>query len=352
MWFSETITDKLTIGGIILNFMPSWWLGNYSIGYGEKMVFDPDYRTDAHRVMRRKMYERYGREFAFGCADPAPCVVAPDFQNAVAQAFLGWDVQYPEDGYPMCPHHADPDEIDKLSALCLENLWDHFPYSEIKKQVLYLNDKFGAKAIPAIPIRGVLNEAFLIQGTELYASMLDEDDASAQKVIDFSYRLLLKQIDENAKSGLNDFMLFNCTVQHVGPSIYKDLLFEKDLAISRVCAVNGGKFSLHHCGNFDAFLDIYCKLENLCVIQAGHTSSIEKLLQKFPKMHIDYIFDSVLLSRGSASDIKEKAREIREIASGYNGTFTFCAIDIEYGAPDDNVASLIEAFRQLWKDLA
>jgi hypothetical protein len=167
-----------------------------------------------------------------------------------------------------------------------------------------------------------------------------------QKTIDFSYRLLLKQIEENAKSGVNDFMLFNCTVQHVGPSIYQDLLFKKDLAISQACTAHGGKFSLHHCGNFDAFRDIYCKLENLYFIEAGYTSNLEKLLQKFPNMRIQYIFDSVLLSRGSASDIKEKAREIREIASGYNGTFTLSAIDIEYGAPDDNIASLIEAFRR------
>jgi hypothetical protein len=346
MWFSETITEGLAIGGIILNFMPSWWLGNYGIGYGEKMVFDPDYRTDAHRAMRRKIYERYGREFSFGCADPAPCVVAPDFQNTITQAFLGWNVQYPKDGYPMCLHHADSGEIDKLQTLCLDNLWDHFPYSEIKKQVLYLNDKFDAKAVPVIPIRGVLNEAFLIQGTELYAGILDEDDKSVQKTIDFSYRLLLKQIEENAKAGVNDFKLFNCTVQHVGPSVYQDLLFEKDLVISRSCAVNGGKFLLHHCGNFDAFLDIYDKLENVYSIEAGYTSNLKRLLEKFPNMHIEYIFDSVLLSSGCASDIQEKALEIRRIASRYNGTFVLNAIDIEYGAPDENIASLIGAFKK------
>ena len=55
MWFSAPINDKLPIKSAWFNFMPSWWYRNYGIEYGERMIFDPDYRVETHRTMRRIM---------------------------------------------------------------------------------------------------------------------------------------------------------------------------------------------------------------------------------------------------------------------------------------------------------
>lgn len=70
----------------------AWWYRNYGIEYGERMIFDPDYRVETHRVMRRIMAERFGA-IHLGERDPQPCVSAPDWQNASTSAFAGCDVE-------------------------------------------------------------------------------------------------------------------------------------------------------------------------------------------------------------------------------------------------------------------
>jgi hypothetical protein len=60
MWFAATFPNPLPIRGGCFNFMPSWWYRNYGIAYGERMVFDPDYRVEMHQAMRRLMAERFG----------------------------------------------------------------------------------------------------------------------------------------------------------------------------------------------------------------------------------------------------------------------------------------------------
>ena len=103
MWFAEAIQTKIALAGASFNFMPSWWYGHYGIEYGERMVFDADYRLEAYLEMRRIMQQRYG-EAGLGSVDPEPCVIAPDWQNAQGPATAGACVQYPVDNYPVSHH--------------------------------------------------------------------------------------------------------------------------------------------------------------------------------------------------------------------------------------------------------
>ena len=49
MYFMEKIDNGIICKEILFHFLPSWWNRNYGIEYGERMVFDADYRVEMDR---------------------------------------------------------------------------------------------------------------------------------------------------------------------------------------------------------------------------------------------------------------------------------------------------------------
>jgi hypothetical protein len=235
MWFCASIHKPLPIKGAGFNFMPSWWYRNYGLEYGERMVFDPDYRVETHRAMRRLMHERFGA-LGLGEADPAPCAVPPDWGNAVTPALVGCEVVYPPDNYPVGRHLPE----DRLDALAVpDDLWSAFPYREIARQVEYLNRRLGGDAKPWIPIRGVLNEAVILRGDAFFLELLAEPER-AGRLLRFSADLILRQLQVNG----GGCMVTNCTVPLVGPGTYEEQVLPFDHYIAERCRGQRGDFSI------------------------------------------------------------------------------------------------------------
>jgi hypothetical protein len=333
MWFAEAIHERIALAGAMFNFMPSWWYRGYGLVYGQRMVFDPDYRVETHRAMRRALFARYG-EVGLGSRDPEPCVIAPDWENAQGPAAGGGQVEYPLDNYPIS-HHLTEEQIAALRVP--EDVAACYPFCESIRQVLYLNDKLGLDAPPTLNARGVLNEACIIQGEKVLGDLYGDPEA-ARRLLGYAHGLILAILSHNqAVAPASGYMLVNCTEIMVGPRTYQQLLFPYDLASSAACAALGLCLSLHHCGCFDRFASLYRQLGPMALIEIGSESSIRLALDTFPEAQIQYIVPTALVCRGTRAEVGERMDAILEEGRGDWHRLRLNIPDLEYGMPDENL---------------
>jgi len=347
MWFSEAIQDKITIAGAYFNWMPSWWYRNYGIGYGERMVFDPDYRVDAYLAMRRIVHERY-HAASLGTPDPQPCVVAPDWGNAQGPAGTGDPgaparVRYPIDNYPVS-YHLTREEIDRLRVP--DDVTTTWPFCESIRQVRYLNRRLELDAPPVLNARGVLNEACLIQGDAALADLYAEPERS-RRLLGYTHGLIHALLRHNQHvAPQNSHMLFNCAEIMVGPHTYEELLLNYDLATSALCAQLGVGLSLHHCGRFDHFAPLYRRLGPMVLIEIGSESNVRLALDMFPEAKIQYIMPTALMCQGTRAQVGERIDALLEAGRGDWHRLYLSVADLEFGMPDDNLFEVYEHLRR------
>jgi hypothetical protein len=342
MWFRAEIKDTIPLKSVGFNFMPSWWYRTYGFEYGEKMIFDPEYRIAIHQAMRRVMAERFASA-KLGEPDPKPLVVGPDWENAVIGALCGCDVEYPADNYPLMRHMSD-ERIESLAVP--DDLWAVFPYNEILRQFRAMNGALGTDAAPAIPTRGILNEAVLLRGDALVADMF-LDPPAASRLLDFSFSLMKAQIAANARFGGAPVMLTNCTVPMVGPATYGQILRKYDDGIARHCEGQGVAFAMHHCGNLDQYIGAYRSLSpRFAFLDIGHESSLRAALAAFPEADISLIVSTHLLRTGSAAAVGEKIDQILDESRGHWHRLMLNIADIDVGTPDENILAVYESLKR------
>ena len=338
MWFAETIEDGLAIRLLMFNFMPSWWYRHYGIAWGKRMFFDADYRVSCHQKMRRLIHERFS-EIPIGAANPSPQVIAPDLDNATTPALAGCEVAYPEDNHPW----SRPLAAKAIEHLALpDDLSACFPFAEVDAQVSYLNKKLGTNAIPRWFVRGVLNDAVLLRGSEFFEDLYADPDR-AEHVLKYAHDLPQAVIAHNHAAGDRSMvMLCNCNVMMISPEDYEQRVLGYDRAIWGEAAKLGLELGLHHCGAFDAYAACYRRVPRLDFIEIGHDSDIHGALETFPEADIQYIVDARFLATATRNEVREEMERIFAEADGHTAHFRISVPAIEFGTPDEN---LVEVYR-------
>lgn len=339
MWFAETIEDGLAIRLLMFNFLPSWWYRHYGISWGKRMFFDADYRLACHQRMRRLMHERFA-EIPIGAANPSPEVIAPELNNASTPALAGCEVAFPDDNYPWSQHLP----AEAIGRLCLpDDLAASFPFTEVDAQVAYLNGKLSMSAVPRWYVRGVLNDAVLLRGSEFFEDLY-ADPARAEHVLRYAHDLLQAAITHNhAADDRSMVMLCNCNVMMVSPNTYEHQIAAYDRDIWDQAARLGVDVGLHHCGAFDQYSPCYRNVPRLDFIEIGSDSDIRLTLETFPEAEIQYILDARLLVNATREDVQKEMERILTAAQGHEARFRINVPDIEFGTPDEN---LVEIYRQ------
>ncbi len=340
MWYS--VQDELPINLLTYNFLPSWWRGNYGLGFGEKYVFDPDFRVEQYRFMERTICERLPG-LHIGSPHPEPQVVLPDFGNAITAIAAGCEVVYPQDNYPWNRH------ISMEQARLLQvppDLRQIFPYSEVTRQVTYLNQKLGKD----IPVnwnqRGVLNDATLIGGPAFMAEFA-ENTADSRHLLEYSFGMLNAVITANGEwfHVKEMVMLANCTIMMVSPATYARRLIPYDLAISDLVADQGRKLAVHHCGDFGKYAHVYRQIPEIHWLEIGWGSDLRLALDLFPEAYVQYVISAVFISTATRQEVKELIESILEKSRGDWSRLRLSMPDVEYGTPDENLVEIYETLK-------
>ncbi len=343
MWYN--VNDQLLIDGLFFNFLPSWWRANYGLAFGEKFVFDPDYRVELHRFMERTVCQRFPG-LHIGSQDPQANVIMPDFGNAITPAAAGCQVVYPVDNYPWNQHLP----WEKVSNLSLPaDLGVTFPYSEILSQVNYLNRKLDKSFQPVWNSRGVLNDAALIGGPDFLAEFA-ENTPAAQVLEHYSFGMLCAVIQANhTRFNYQDMvMLTNCTVMMVSPRMYALRLAGYDQQIYQQVTHQGQKLGIHHCGSFEKYAPTYHAIPQIAWLEIGWGSDFRLALDLFPETIIQYILSAVFVLNASRQEVKDKIDEILETARARDGwnRFRLTMPDLEAGTPDENLYQIYECCKK------
>jgi len=336
------VREKLTINELWFNFLPSWWNRGYGITYGERLVFDPDYRTETYRFFEKTLSERFSG-CALGDRDARPKVTSPDFGNAVTPVLAGCEVQFPIDNYPWNRH------IGREKARTLvppKDPTEMYPYTEIISQIKYINGKLGTDAQPYLPVRGVLNDAELIVGEDVFADMINAPDV-AHGLFDYLLSLFTGNMAVNCeKFGYkSNIILTNCAVMMISPRMYETVMMDYDRKMWEISSRRHLGLMIHHCGTFDRYRDSYRGLGSIAMLEIGWGSDLRKAMEVFPETKFSYIFDPKFLMRSTRQEIREKVLSILEAARGNLHRLVLAMADVEHGTPDENIAEMVECCR-------
>ena len=344
----------LPVASLSISTMPSWWYYGYGMQFGEKYIFDAEYRVGSEREMRRILYDCFGH-IGLGEADPPPVFSAPDFGNVTIMAAAGADIVYPQDNFPRSTHFS----VEKCRILELpEKIEEVFPYSEILRQTIWQNEMFGFDIRPFFMPRSVVSETYNLMGEDYYPLMLDGDPV-ALNVTEYCARMFEMSVDYNCQKSNFHILdswkgvtLFNCASQICGPSFYNDFYKPYDLRLAKKIKSYGLTPGLHHCGIFDKFLDTYQSLfaeaeVESTYLEAGWGSDVSEIFKRFPDVKIinHYISPAFLMLSTPA--------EIKDVISGLLGSchdnlkrLNIAAFDLEYGTPAENIEAMYQAIAE------
>ena len=155
-----TVNEPLGIKALTFTWMPSWWKATENIVMGERYVLDPDYRVDAAVRMARAVAKRFPM-MSIGDADAQPTPIMPNWINATTASGAGSKVIYSDDNFPA----TTPLSADVLKTLKPpESIEALYPYSEVIRQVEYLNEKHGTDLKPHLFKNGTSNDLIQLMG--------------------------------------------------------------------------------------------------------------------------------------------------------------------------------------------
>jgi uroporphyrinogen-III decarboxylase len=337
------VRDSLKISELWFNFLPSWWNRGYGITYGERFVFDPDYRTECYRFFDKTLFERFPG-CALGERDAKPKVTSPDFGNAVTPAVAGCEVQFPVDNYPW-NRHLQREQVRELVPP--EDPLVRFPYSEIVSQLAYLNGKLNVDVKPYLPTRGILNDAELILGEDVFADMINAPQ-DAHRLFTYLLSLYAANMKINCeKFGYrSNVILTNCAIMMISPQMYETVLMDYDRKMWDSSSRQRLGFMIHHCGLIDKYLDSYRKLGRIEMLEIGWGSDLRTAMKIFPETKFSYIFNPTFLMRSTRHQIRDKIKEIFDAARGNLPRLILAMADVEHGTPDENIAEMVECCRK------
>jgi uroporphyrinogen-III decarboxylase len=336
MWYGANVREELKIAGLMFNWMPSWWWRNYGIAYGRRMYFDPDYRVRTYVRKEQLIHARYA-PMPIGQADPEPVALGPDFENPVTALAAGAAVSYPDDNYPANDHLPEA----SIRALALpDDLAPVFPYSEIDRQVDWLNARYGRHELPWWNTRGVLNDAVLIRGSDFFADVY-ADPQLARHLLDWTHGMLTLIIRRNHAVGHRNLVcITNCTVMMVSPRMYERWLLPYDHQVCEQVLACGQEFGIHHCGRVDDYLELYSRLPRLDFLEIGTSSDIGRTLRAFPRARVQYILSASFMAGAGLVDVRREMDRVLAAADGNWSRFSLAMPDVEFGTPDENLMEI------------
>lgn len=342
MWYAASMNCPLGIEGTTFNFLPSWWYHHFGIEHN-RLIFDADYRVEAHRAMERAMHDRYA-EAGLGDPDPPPRVTQPEWGNAQTPAAAGGEVHYAVDAHP-ASRPLGADAIRRLRQP--EHIASTYPFVEILRQVRYLNARHGTDERPTFGVRGVLNDAMLLRGADHLGDILGEP-ARAHRLMDFCHQLQLSLLHANhVNQSDGTIMLFHCGLMLVGPATYASALLPYDLEMTRLAASLGFATTIHNCGPAHRFAASYERLGPIDLLDIGTPSDLPAVLKTFARTQISYIVDARWLARATPAEIDERMGSLFESARGHLQRVSLNVADIDADTPDDNILALADCVRRL-----
>jgi hypothetical protein len=329
-------------------FNPNWWFRNYGISFDRPFYFDPRARIDNDVRMRRALHERFG----LGERDPQPRPIAGSRHVAggfAIPALLGVEIRFADSQAPWnLPANLDRAQILALRVPELETTW---PMSEWIAQMDALEKEFGY-VVGDFNTGGVINTALELRGQQLFLDMLEDTELTAHvfrvaaetaaRVAAYvkgrtgTCSVAVNRSIVNVDAGT--FLDSNCSIQMISPRLYQATLLEWEQWLARKFQ----PFGIHHCGNnLHRYAELYAAT-GASFYDVGWGSDVVKCSELLPDAFLNLRLSPVRMLQCPAGEIRRDVESLLR-AAGRTAKVGLCAINLDYGTPDENVLAVLDA---------
>jgi hypothetical protein len=331
-----------------LIFNPNWWFRNYGISFEEPFYFDREARIRNDVAMRRALYERFG----IGEPAPQPRPIVGSAQVAggfVLPALLGVEIRFAANQAPWpVPRELTREQVLALRVPEIETTW---PMNRFIADMDALEREFGC-VVGDFDVDGVLNTGLQLRGQQLFLDMLEDPEVSdhlfsvvteTQVRVAACVRSRTGTSSVSVNRGILNvdpaiYLHGNCSVQMVSPALYEKRLLPYECRLAEVLRPYG----IHHCGdNLHRFAAFYART-GAVFYDVGWGSDVAAVSRALPDAFLNLRLSPVRMLQGSAEAIRADALRLLEAAARTRNV-GLCAINMDYGTPDENVRAMFRA---------
>jgi len=331
---------------VSLGFEPGWFYQRCGVDFTERWHQDPFYRHDSLVKMKRELCKSFpsvsywSEDYKDDLATISGCYGA-----YVIPKVFGFPLVYKEDRWPEIDKNKEKLSIKEIEKLDVDEILSNSSVEEIFHQMDIIKAEWG-KIHGYLNWQGVLNNAFLLRGENIFTDFYDKPDIVhhfLSVITDVIIRLSQKVQKRQRKSGfyVNHFCVSNCTVNMVSPQIYREFLLPHDKKISE-SGFEG--FGMHTCNwNVTPYLEEIKKLPKVGYLDMGIMSDMKKVKKMFPEARRAVMYSPVRLQEVSLNEIKKDMEKI------YND-LSPCDIvmaDIQASTSDKRINELLQVCRDL-----
>jgi len=326
-----------------VGFNPSWFYRFCDVDFSEKWHTDTEYRLSCHERMRKEIRKRFpGYNIGDSLSDVPPDLITGIFGIGIMDSLFGRSLTYYSDKWPVpSGQHLEYEEIDRLCAPDLEK--NRF-FNNLLDEVDQVY-KLTGSARGFLNWQGNLNTAFRFRGSSIFIDLVESRDR-VKKLLDVISDTYLEGVrlfyKKQSEFGIHYTFatIANCTVNMVGPRIYRDILLEYDVKIAKKFECIG----VHNCAwTVTPYLELYTEIPDVAYIDMGIESDLQKAKSCFPDARRNCLYKSIDLKNKSTDEIRKDFEHIAQHLAP-------CDIgmpDIEHDVPDEKIMFAMDVCEEL-----
>jgi len=326
-----------------VGFTPAWFHEHCGIDFSNRWHEDPDYRWQAHPIMREEIQRRFpGRNIGWILREGPPDLLTGTFGAVVVPVLFGQEIHYAPDQWPVAygPPLTDI-EADALTPLDPENA----PFFQaILDQIDRIEELTGA-VHGFLNWQGVLNVAFRLRGEQIFMDLFDAPERACH-IFDCITQTIIKGIKmlyaRQSISGVHYRFttIGNCVVNMIRPEHYLEHVLPYDLKIR----AEFEDFAIHNCAwVLDPYMECYATIPDVGYIDMGLKSDLALAKRLFPDARRNVLYTPMDLASKSETKIRTDFERIAvEMAP--------CDIgmpDLDLNIPDERVMFVMDLCEEL-----
>lgn len=323
---------------VVVTFSHSWFNRRLGVDYSEETWRDPVRRTERAREVERALYERFG-DVGIGSNDPQPTPTVEAYGNYFMPALFGCEILYPPDQAPgFRTLEASFEDMRQLEV-------PDFETNPVMRRAVaeaeVLKRRYGFCS-GSICLGSPLNVAVNVYGDQFIVACALEPE-TAQHVLRIIAQTEFRIYHEfSAVIAPQDFPLTdipfgygNCPAVMFSPGTYKDVI----LPVDKWVRDQVGSFGLHHCGVFDAYIDLYKEL-NPSSLDIGGGSNYHAIRQAFPDIPFSLIVNAPDIEGRSISEIDDHIGAMVDGAAPVEHISHLWVAEVSAGTDDETVVAV------------
>jgi hypothetical protein len=333
-------------------FHPNWWHKNYGLSFDRDFFYDPGRRVWQERRMREALYERFG-DLGLGQKDaPRRPIVGPILMGSgyIVQEILGCDVKYQESGNPwVLPRNLTEAEVWALEVP--EDIENTPSMRALLSLMDSLEEEFGYLQ-GDVPLHSVLNAALDLRGQDYFIDLIENQPLVAHlnrviartiyqvgrrvKARTGHIAISVNRIIASFDPGI--FIIPNCSLQMISPSMYEALLLEYDAWLGQQLPPVG----FHHCGsNAHHFAPLYARA-GAVYLDVGWGSDVAACRAALPHAWLSLRLNPVEMLSAAPEDAAARVGSLLEAHGEPWDKVAMCCINMDFGTPDEVVRAIFQ----------